>query len=69
MSGVQYHGYTYPWWLQNRVAWWLWKKLACPVKWHLWDEVGKGDRLGSNYLYCDACGVMFPDTDEEGTNG
>jgi len=45
-------GYTYPGFLQNKVCWYLWKKLFCRNGWHLWDEVLSDD---SHYLYCDAC--------------
>ena len=47
---------TYPRWLQNRLAWWLWQRLCCPRGWHLWDEV-ISDR---HYLVCDACETEVP---------
>jgi hypothetical protein len=47
-----YIGYTYCPILANRLCLWLWKKLFCRFKWHLWDEVWGEE----HYLYCDACG-------------
>jgi hypothetical protein len=49
---MNYENYTYPKFLQNRLAHWLWKKLFCRMGWHLWDEVLS---LDYHYLYCDAC--------------
>lgn len=47
--------YTYPRWLQNKLAWKLWKNIFCRIGWHLWDEyISEGNR----YFYCDACEQM-----------
>ncbi len=51
MSRKHYRGYTYPRVLHNRLAQYLWRKIFCPGRIHLWDEV-----LGEeHYLVCDAC--------------
>ena len=47
--------------MQNRLCWWLWKRLCCPIGWHLWDEVAS-DR---HYLYCDACEIEADLSDAE----
>jgi hypothetical protein len=47
-----YKGYTYPKFLQNKLCWYLWKRIFCKRGWHLWDEVSS---LDEHYLYCDAC--------------
>ena len=49
--------YSYPRWLDNRIAHRLWRKLFCRIGWHLWDETAS---LDSHSLYCDACGEDVP---------
>lgn len=44
---------TYPKFLQNKLAWFIWKKAFCYRQWHLWDEYIIGNQ---HYLHCDACG-------------
>ena len=51
-----YKGYTYPKILQNRFAWFFWKKFRCPKKEHLWDEVYSNIDNQKHYFHCDACG-------------
>ena len=52
-----YKGYTYPWFLRNRLTRWFWKKWFCKHNQHLFDEVLSGGSPWRHYLYCDACGL------------
>lgn len=54
--GQPYYGFTYPRFLQGGLAQWLWRKVFCPRRCHLWDEVGSIE----HYLSCDACGEVLP---------
>lgn len=54
-----YHGLTYPRLVQFAWQFWLWRKLFCKRKMHLFDEVfSSGGDDWNHYLVCDACGLM-----------
>jgi hypothetical protein len=51
-----YHGYSYLGLLDNRFIQAVWKRVFCPIGWHMWDEVLSGVHE-HHYLSCDACGL------------
>lgn len=48
-----YQGFSYPKIFQNKLMWFIWKKLCCSKNHHLFDEVLNDNK--EHYLYCDAC--------------
>ena len=45
-------GITYPRLLDHAPVQYLWRRVFCPMGWHLWDEVWS---LEDHVLFCDAC--------------
>lgn len=53
---MKYKGYSYWNVLGNPKAQKWWKRVFCPMGWHLWDEVETWpDGKPEHYLVCDAC--------------
>ena len=53
-----YRNYSYHGLLDNPLAHFIWRKLFCRIRWHLWDEVlssSSNDPQRRHYLFCDAC--------------
>lgn len=53
-----YRNYSYHGLLDNPLAHFIWRKLFCRIRWHLWDEVlssTAADPQRRHYLFCDAC--------------
>ncbi len=60
----KWYGVTYPApsWLQKDWFWNLWAKFMCPKGFYLLDEC---QSLYSHFLFCDACELDIPITEEE----
>jgi hypothetical protein len=54
---MAWQGITYPGILCHPPVLWLWRRLACPHGWHLWDEVI--GVLHQHSLSCDACDLAL----------
>ena len=65
---MNYYGLTYPKMFRFRLCLWVWKKINCSRKMHLFDEVGTTEQ---HYLNCDACNLIVNITtiSEEYTDG
>ena len=50
-----WRGITYPEFLDNELARWLWKRWGCAREYHLFDEIYSVEN--GHRLYCDACGL------------
>lgn len=52
---MNYIGLTYPGFLSWKPLLFVWKKVCCPGKMHLFDEV----LSETHYFHCDACGFRI----------